>query len=90
MYLGFLTYIIPDRSKSLSENLYFRKDQLSAGQMKEGKVILPLFLPTNEESARTIDPGMSSLHSGPKSTKKLKQTDILPTFFRESWSSEEL
>jgi hypothetical protein len=29
--------------------------------MKEGKIILPLFLPTNEESARTIDPGMRSL-----------------------------
>ena len=31
-------------TKSLSENLYFSKDQLSTGQMKEGEVILPFFL----------------------------------------------
>jgi hypothetical protein len=48
--------------KRLSENLYFRKDQLSEGQMREGKVIRLFFLPTNEEPTRTIDPGMGSLH----------------------------
>jgi hypothetical protein len=35
---------------------------LSAGQLKKGEIILALLLPSNQESARAIEPGMRAFH----------------------------
>ena len=58
----FLDGIAGNFAKSLSENQYLGKDQLSAGQLKKGEIILTLFLPANQESARTIEPGMAAFY----------------------------
>ena len=49
-------------TNNLSENQYLGKDELSAGEMKEGEIILALLLPPNQESARAIEPGMGAFH----------------------------
>ena len=43
---------------SLSENLYFSKDQLSKGEMKKSEVILHFLLPAHQQPTGAIDPGM--------------------------------
>src|SRR5258708_28360936 len=47
---------------SLSANGDLGKDQLSTSQMKKGEIILHLLLPTYQEPAGAIDPGMRAFH----------------------------
>src|SRR6266699_382501 len=65
-------------AKSLSENQYLSKDELSTSQMKESEIILHLLLPPNEETARAIEPGMASFHYPP--TSSIARSDLFLSF----------
>jgi hypothetical protein len=66
------------KTKTLSENRYFGEDQLSAGQLKKSKIVLPFLLPAHQEPAGAVELGMRSFHSPTTST--IARDDLLLSF----------